>query len=315
MMRLLSRLAATCLLCMTLVLPVALAQQQRVWVALAEEGGVHAEAAAVLRAELEPHAALTVGATAAVLDERAPTPALIVTVGTLAYERTLKWLEQRDAVWQRVPVLATLLPRAAYEAYRAAGAPRLRVTSAVVLDQSLGRQMALIQRALPDRRRVAVLPGPQTQPQLGALEQEARARGIQLMVTARVDTPGEVYPALKEATASADVLLALPDALIYNSANLQNILLASYRARVPLVAFSAAYVKAGALLAVYSTPAQVGRHAGGLVRGWLAGRGLPPAQSPREFAVVANHRVATSLGIQLDDAALIAEDLRRAEGQ
>jgi putative ABC transport system substrate-binding protein len=314
MTRPLSRLALACLLCMTLVLPVA-AQQQRVWVVLAEEGGVYAEAAAVLRAELEPNAALSIVATTSVLDVGAPPPALIVTVGTLAYERTLRWLEQRDAVWQRVPVLATLLPRAAYEAQQAVGGTHLRVVSAVVLDQPLGRQMALIQRALPERRRVAVLPGPQTRPQLGALEQEARARGIQLVAAASIDAPEQIYPSLKEATASADVLLALPDALIYNSASLQNILLASYRARVPLVAFSAAYVKAGALLAVYSTPAQVARHAGGLARGWLAGRGLPPAQSPREFAVVANNRVATSLGIQLDDAALIAEDLRRAEGQ
>jgi hypothetical protein len=51
----------------------------------------------------------------------------------------------------------------------------------VVLDQPLGRQMALIQRALPDRRRVAVLPGPQTRLQLGALEQELRSKQVALL--------------------------------------------------------------------------------------------------------------------------------------
>jgi hypothetical protein len=35
---------------------------------------------------------------------------------------------------------------------------------------------------------------------------------------------------------------------------------------------------------------------------------------PREFAVAANTKVAVSLGLMLDDAAEIAEDLRRQEG-
>lgn len=286
-----------------------------VWVALAETDGIHAETAAVLRAELEREAMLKVGVAGTVLDARDAPPALIVTVGAAAFERTLAWLAERDDVWVRVPVLATLLPRAAFDARQMGGARPLRLVSAVVLDQPLDRQMALIKRALPDRRQVAVLPGPQTRPLLGALGREARAHDLRLVATSPVNVADDIYPSLKEALTSADVLLAQPDPLIYNGASLQNILLTSYRARVPLVAFSSAYVKAGALVAVYSTPAQVARHAAGMARGWLAGRGLPPAQSPQEFAVAVNPRVAASLGLQLDDASLIAEDLRRAEGQ
>lgn len=298
---------------MTLVLPAA--AQQQVWVVLAEQGGVYAEAAAVLRAELERDAKLSIGVATAVLDAKASPPALLVTVGATAHDETLKWLDQQDAAWQRVPLLATLLPRAAYEARQAGVAATARATSAVVLDQPLGRQMALILRALPNLKRVAVLPGPQTQPQLGALEREARARGIHLVTTPGVAAAADIYPALKLAMADADLLLALPDPVVYNSASLQNILLTSYRARVPLVGYSAALVKAGALLAVYSTPAQVARHAAGVVRKGLAGRGLPPVQSPAEFAVAANARVAASLGLLLDDVDVIAEDLRRSEGQ
>jgi ABC-type uncharacterized transport system substrate-binding protein len=285
----------------------------RVWVVLAEEGGVHAEAAAVLRAEIGGEAELVEGTPSAVLDARQSPPELIVAIGAAAHERAMSWLAGRGADWARVPVLATLLPRATFEALQANGGRGTRAVSAVVLDQPLGRQLALIGRALPDRRRVAVLPGPQTRPLLAALEKEAAARGLRLFAAPAVNAAEGIYPSLKEALAGADVLLALPDPLVYNGASLQHILLASYRARVPLVAFSPAYVKAGALLAVYSTPAQVARHAAGMAHDWLAGRGLPPPQSPREFAVVANPRVAASLGLLLDDAALIAEDLRRAE--
>jgi len=283
-----------------------------VWVVQAEEGGVHAEAAAVLRAELGSEAELSFGVAPAAFDAARPPPELIVAIGAVAYERAMAWLAGRGADWARVPVLATLLPRAAFDASQGGGG---RAVSAVVLDQPLGRQLALIRRALPDRRRVGVLPGPRTRPQLGTLEREAAARGLRLFAAPSVEAAEGIYPALKEALAEADVLLALPDPVVYNGASLQNILLASYRARVPLVAFSPAYVKAGALLAVYSTPAQVARHAAGMARDWLAGRGLPPPQSPREFAVIANPRVAASLGLPLDDVAQIAEDLRRAEGQ
>lgn len=312
-MRYLLHLAVACLVNMTLVIGATAAPQ--VWVVLAEEGGVHAETAGVLRVELERHADLTAGAAATVLDARRAPPDLIVTVGAAAFDQAADWLAARDSAWGRVPVLATLLPRTAFDDRLAQGMGRSRVVSAVVLDQPLGRQLALIKRALPERRRVAVLPGPQTRPLLGTLEREARARGLQLLTAPRIDAPGDIYPALRDAMESADVLLALPDPLVYNGASLQNILLTSYRARVPLVAFSSAYVKAGALLAIYSTPAQVARHAAVMARDSLAGRGMPPVQSPREFAVATNAKVAASLGLYLDEAYLIAEDLRRAEGQ
>lgn len=312
MTRLLSRLAFACLLVMTLVLP---AHAQRVWVVLTEEGGVQAETAAVLRAELAG-LALTTGAWKTLLDDKAAPPALIVTVGAAAFTETLNWLVDRSPAWREVPVLATLLPLAAYDAEavrRAPGATGQRVLSAVVLDQPLGRQLALLKRAMPERRRVGVLAGPQTRAQLVALEKAATARGFRLVV-APVNAPEELYPALKTVMESADVILALPDPTVYHSATLQNILLTTYRARVPLVAFSPAYVKAGAVLAVYATPAQVAYRAVEMVRGWQAGRGLPPPQMSREFAVAANAKVAASLGLSLDDAALIAEDLRRQEG-
>jgi hypothetical protein len=288
--------------------------QPHAWVALAEEGGAYAEAAAVLRAEAPEGMTVTAGKWQTLLDVRQAPPDMIVTIGVAAFEGSLKWLAEQDAAWARVPVLAILLPRAAYEETLARGPVGRRIVSAVVLDQPVGRQMALLRRALPDRRLVSVIPGPQTQPLMGALEREAGVRGLKLVRVPGVSSPEGIYPALKTALDAADVILALPEPIVYNSGSLQNILLTTYRARVPLVAFSAAYVKAGAVLALYSTPAQVARRAVGMLRSWSTGRGLPPPQAPQEFAVAANAKVAASLGLQLDDASVIAEDLRREEG-
>ncbi|GAB1394359.1 ABC transporter substrate binding protein [Rhodocyclaceae bacterium] len=306
-------LVLACLLAMTLVLPAAAAE--RVLVVMSGEDGVYAETAAGLRNELERDVTLKVGVPAKLLDTQEAPPALIVTVGTAAFEKTHQWLSERYAVWGHVPVLATLLPRAAYEARATEAGRSTRAMSAVLLDQPLAREMALIKRALPNWLRVGVLLGPQTRPQLLQIERQARLRELRLVPSLYVDSAERIYPALKEVLESADVLLALPDAVIYNSSSLQNILLASYRARVPLVAFSPTHVKAGALMAVYTTPDQVARQAAGMARGWLAGRSLPAAQTPREFDVVVNHHVANSLGLRIDDAKQIAEDLRREEGR
>lgn len=311
MRRRLFRLAIAWLLAMALVAPATAAPQ--VWIALTEESGAYAEAAAVLRAELEG-VQQTAAGWQQVLNDKAEPPDLIVTLGATAFDGTLDWLAARGAAWERVPVLAALLPRAAFDAQAAQGTAARRPLSAAVLDQPLARQMALLKRALPDRRRVGVLPGPQTLPLLKALQKEAVARGLGLVAGPAINAPTDIYPTLKVVLEEAEVILALPDPTVYHGANLQNILLTTYRARVPLVGFSPAYTKAGAVLALYSTPAQVARRAAEMVRSWQTGRGLPPPQTPREFAVAANARVAASLGLQLDEAAVLAEDLRRIEG-
>jgi hypothetical protein len=296
---------------MTLVLPVAAAPQ--VLVALSEEGGAYAEAAAVFKAELGD-AQLATATWQGLLNDKAVAPDLIVTVGVAAFDGALDWLAAKGGAWERVPLLAMMLPRAAFDAQALQVAVGRRPMSAAVLDQPLGRQMALIRRALPERRRVGVLPGPQTLPLLKGLQKEAAARGLTLVAAPAIGAPADLYPSLKAVLDESDVILALPEPTVYHGASLQNILLTTYRARVPLVAFSPAYVKAGAVLALYSTPAQVARRAAEMTRTWLAGRGLPPPQAPREFAVTMNAKVAASLGLQLDEAALIAEELRRLEG-
>lgn len=292
--------------------PMAWAQPAKVWLVQSKAGGVYAETVALLRLELSG-LMVKEGLAATVLDVREEPPAIIVTVGSLAFEETLRWLRQQPYPWTRVPLLATLLPRAAYVGHltQSDGRP----LSAVLLDQPWARQFALLCRALPDRQRVGILPGPETRPLLPQLEAEARAHGLRLIVGPPIDASEQIYPSLREVLVEADVLLAIPDAVVFNPNTLRNILLTSYRARVPLVAFSAAYVKAGALYAVHSTPLQIARQTAQIVRGYLAGKPLPLPQPPREFAITANSRVAASLGILLDDIDRIAEERRAFERQ
>jgi len=225
----------------------------------------------------------------------------------------LERLGKRGDAWERVPLLAVLVPEAVFEARQAGSQVGGRPFSAALLDQPPGRLLALIKRALPQYQRIGVLSGPQTRRIFDVLDKEAQTRGLRLRKTRSANGAEEIYPALKQAIDESEVILALPDPLIYNSASLQNILLTTYRARIPLVAFSPAYVKAGAVLAVYSTPPQVARRAAEMLRQWQPGRSLPAPQKPREFEVAVNERVAASLALWIDAPNLIIDDLRRQE--
>jgi ABC-type uncharacterized transport system substrate-binding protein len=140
-----------------------------------------------------------------------------------------------------------------------------------------------------------------------------RAKGMQL-VESEVGPQEPLFPGLKRVLEQADLLLALPDAQVYSSGSIQNILLASFRARVPMLAYSPAYVRAGALLALYVTPAQIGVQAASLALAVLQGKTLPErAVYSNDFQVSVNEHVARSLGLALDAEAL-QQSLLRSEG-
>ncbi len=223
-------------------------------------------------------------------------PDMVVTVGAQAARLT---------VLQRlsVPVLYTLLPRQSYlELVRDRSHERTRRHTAIYLDQPLRRQLNLIGYALPEHTRVAVVLGPTTAPLESELGTAARDRDLDLHVE-RLARSEELIPLLREALEDGNVLLSLPDPAVFNSDTIHHLLIASYHRMVPVVGFSRAFVEAGALLAVYSTPTQTGRQAAEIVHQALRtpARPLPPPQYPKYFAVAVNRRVAASLGIDVPD--------------
>ena len=273
------------------------------WIALAEPGGPYAEAAAALQTELtrqQPGAVEWVVAPWSELEKRTPAPAYLIAIGSGAW--TGASLRFADAA-NRPVILATLVPRASFERSVLSNSD-LKATSAVVLDQPPARQAQLLRLALPDARSVGLLTGPDSQHLQTAYRSALTAAGFSV----KVENASErgVGPALQALLNGSDVLLAIPDPAIFNSQTVANILSAGYRRRIPLVGFSPAYVKAGALLSLYSTPQQVGHATALVLRDALAGRTLPAFQSPNEFVVKVNQDVARAFGISLDEQSLNA---------
>ena len=279
-------------------------------VVTSEGGAPMAHAAAALISELERgglarHHMLQL--TAAEFAGAGPlSPKLFVALGSEAANALA-------AAQLRAPVLCALLPRLSFERIlRVHGRKPSAQFSALYLDQPLERQLELIRLALPDARRLGVLWGSESFQEASALRAAALAREFKL-VEVPVILEGTFFKGLKSVLEDSDVLLALADPQVYNTGSIQNTLLTSFRARVPMVAFSPAYVRAGALLALHATPEQVGRQVAAMVGSALQGKALPavPVYS-QEFTVGVNTHVARALDLKLDGQDL-GERLRLRE--
>ena len=209
------------------------------------------------------------------------------------------------------PVLATLLPRASFE-QAVATRHGTRPFSAIYLDQPPDRQLNLLRLALPDRRRIAVLTGPGSRALAAPLAVAAHERG-QTLLNQYVTGEALLYTALLRGLVNADLLLALPDPSIYNAHTFSHILLTAYRYKVPVIGYSPASVRAGALMAMYSSTAQIGAQAADIARDVLAGRPLPPPGYPKEYSITINTYVAQSLNLRLEAESSLLGHLRQED--
>lgn len=212
----------------------------------------------------------------------------------------------------KTAVLAALIPRISFE--RVLGEVNrkgLPNAAALYLDQPFGRQLDLLRLALPSLRRIGVLWGPESITQQALLGSALQGRALEL--SEGIHSDGQpLITALRLALADADVLLAVADGTVYNPSSVSNILLTSYRAKIPVLAFSPAYVKAGALLSVHTSAAQAGLKIAAMASHFLQTGNLPPSQYPSEFSISVNTYVARSLGLSLDADSLL-ERLRKLE--
>jgi len=99
---------------------------------------------------------------------------------------------------------------------------------------------------------------------------------------------------------NSDVFIPVPDSRLINLATAKWVLHLSYRHKVPVIAFSRTYLKAGALAAIYSSPANVAMQTLELIAEKVAspdraGR----AYSPKYYSIHFNYSVAATLDVPL----------------
>ncbi len=181
--------------------------------------------------------------------------------------------------------------------------------SAIYFDQPWYRQLGLIRTSMPGRNRVGLLLSKDGNEMLVGLPAIAKEMDMQINVETVTDD-SELLPALRRLLNNSDSLLALPDAAIYNRNNIPSILLTSYRQKVPLFGFSAAYVKAGALAGVYSSATQMAQQVAEIIASLPNNGYLPLPQYPRYFSVNVNTQVSRSLSLEMEDEVSLTRKIK-----
>ncbi len=305
--RALQRIVRLGSVCVCLAIVPAQAMAARVAVVLSNDATPYQEVYQVIRAYLDdtPQEAVRLYADdltpAALNDAR-----LVVAVGVEAAD-TLTALPEQP------PVLAILVPRAWYLKAghaRPATASR-RKLSTIYLDQPFERQARLIRLALPDVRRVGVLLSVEQSSVVNELDDALRAQGLSLVHATLTPNERLITP-LETVLSEADLLLALPDPLVFNRNTAQSLFLTSYRYRDPVLGYSRSLTRAGALLSLHSSPAQIGRQAAEWIDRAIQGAAvlLPPPAYPSYFSISVNDQVARSLGFALPSATELETRLR-----
>jgi putative ABC transport system substrate-binding protein len=182
-------------------------------------------------------------------------PIIIVTVGTLA---ALKILELK----QNIPVICVLIPKVSFDeivnrtdSQKSLSTHRL---TAIFLDQPLERQISLVTALLPNAKKVGIMLGENTANDYTRYRKTIKSFSL-IPVINKLDHNSNFVELLNNTLSNSNVLIPVLDPQVFNRRNSQDILLTAYRYQVPLIGVSPAYLNAGAICALYSTPDQIAK--------------------------------------------------------
>jgi len=222
---------------------------------------------------------------------RAGNAGLAIPLGTIAAEYVAS---QSDIG----PALFALIPADSFQRLLSCCLePNDRPVSAVFVDQPVDQQLRLTKALLPNARRVGVLLGPTSGQHADEIRHHAERLGLEVRI-ATVASAQMIGPALRRMAPDIDALLAVPDPLVFNSATIANILLASYRHELPVIGYSEALVRSGATAAVFADIDQLAETTALQVLAYCESRVLWPPGFALDFSVGVNREVLRSLGLQ-----------------
>lgn len=170
----------------------------------------------------------------------------------------------------------------------------------ILLDQPLERYLAFSQLVL-NAKSIGIVDQTQI-----TLTRKQHLLLKQLEVNLRQYQPEEYEQPLtriRQLIGQNDTLLMLPNQKIYNRDTLKGILLTTYRSRTPVISYSPAHVKSGALASIYSSPTDIGQQLGEMLNQFLVHKKIhnKSPQFARYYSILFNQRVAHALGIILPD--------------
>ncbi len=180
-------------------------------------------------------------------------------------------------------------------------------TTGVGLNFPVTEQWQWLRRLLPDARQIAViLDAQQGASVFQALQKLAVAEGITL-IPATATNAEDFSTLMQNLPSQLDALWAVEGASAYNAAAVRELLLYSFRNRVPLIGLSAQWVKAGALYALDWDFSDLGLQTAELAKSILLQGSAPSSllpQTPHKARLVFNLKTADHMKLQISERLL-----------
>jgi putative ABC transport system substrate-binding protein len=194
------------------------------------------------------------------------------------------------------PVVATMvLPLSDLQA--------LPNVTGVALEFPVADQIQWMRRLLPGAHRIGVLYDPaRNQEWVDAARRAADKEGLTLVPIA-VKSARELPVGLKRLARDADVLWAISDKTVFSSQTLKQVLLSSFRNKIPVVGLSRSWVKAGAFYALDRDYQDLGRQNGVIARRLLAGTSAEKIapETPGSVVYLLNLKTARHMKREIGD--------------
>ena len=187
--------------------------------------------------------------------------------------------------------------------------------SSIYIDQPINRQLNLIKQISSEYKNIGILYGERSIFQRINNTRQIEKNGY-ISTNVFIGKTAELISETQKIVETVDVLLSIPDHNIYNRRSIKGILLTTYRKKIPVIGYSKAYVKAGALAAIYSSAEGISRQAIELVNTIKTNNFSTSILSyPQYFDIAFNRSVAHSLNIQLPRKNDLIRKIQRIEAR
>lgn len=120
--------------------------------------------------------------------------------------------------------------------------------------------------------------------------------------------PHEIAPVIQQHRENFDALWIFPDSSFIDALSVQAIMEYSIKAHFPIIGYSEAFAKSGAVLAAAGHYEEMGRQAGELAEKIIRGEIPTRVQPPRRISTFINIRVARLMNIKIGESLLALAD-------
>lgn len=219
---------------------------------------------------------------------QASTPSVIITLGTSVTGTIVKAINDIPIVFSAVlsPVQFNM---------------ESKNITGVLLNIPIGKQFDTLLKITPEIKKIGIIYNSTLNSKKVEKAKEI-AKGMNLeLVTKDVEDYNDIIPEMESLLKSIDAIWIIADNVVCKPVNIQHLLLQTLKADIPVLAFSPAIVKAGALLSLASDYEDIGRQTADIVVRILKGEQPADIEKtyPRTFKLYLNNAVAKKLGFTI----------------